>query len=296
VLLASLPIPRSVPVVGDTHNVEFDVLRRTAEFGDKILYRTYARMQEASTRREEQRCTENVNLLLATSERDGDLFKKQFNVADVVVIPNGIDLAEFAPTHTSIDPNAILFSGLMSYYPNEQGIRWFLNSVYPMIQRQVRNVRLTIAGADPSYWLITRKSSNVEITGRVSDMRPYLARSAVVIAPLHIAGGTRVKILEALAMGKPVVSTTVGAEGLHLRHRESILLADDPYTFAQCVVELIRDITLARRIGDNGRAHVRRFFDWNHIGERLRETLQFRLGLVAYECSTGAPSRLSLSS
>lgn len=260
VLLATLPIPNDIPVIGDTHNVEYDVHRRTAQFGDTFLNKQYARIQERWTRREEQRCAKRVSLLLATSDRDRSMFIRELKVMDAIVVPNGIDLSEFAPDKAPSRPETVLFSGLMSYYPNDQAVRWFLNAVLPLIRRQVPHVQITIAGAGPRPWLKARASTNIEVTGTVPDMRPYIARSSVVVAPLHIGGGTRVKILEAQAMCKPVVSTAIGAEGLNLVDGESVLLADDPKKFSSHVVQLLQNPGLAHKISKGGYAHVCRYF------------------------------------
>jgi glycosyltransferase involved in cell wall biosynthesis len=280
VLLRGLPLPDNVPIVGDTHNAEFDVLRRTASLSDSFLVRRYASWQWRSTRREEARCADRVDLLLATSSRDRDVFEAELGARRVAVIPNGIDPAEFANPGAPPSPGAIVFSGLMSYYPNQQAVRWFLDEVFPLIVARFPSARFIIAGADPPAWLTARATSSVEVTGRVSDIRPYLERASVVVAPLLIGGGTRVKILQAQAMGKPVVSTSLGAEGLGLRHDDSVLLADDPKSFATCVVDLLSDSRLATRIAVHGTTHVQRHFDWHHIGETLNHVLQTQIGLT----------------
>jgi glycosyltransferase involved in cell wall biosynthesis len=283
VLLARLPLPPAVPVVADTHNVEYDVHGRIAEFGDRRLRRLYGRRQCTLTRAEEQRCGRRVDLLLATSDRDRRLFEDELHLDNVAVIPNGIDLREFRPAAAAAGPPVIVFSGLMSYYPNEQGIRWFLDEVFPKVLRRVPDVRLVIAGAAPPRWLCARRASRVQVTGRVPDMRPYLARAHAVIVPLQIGGGTRVKILEAQAMGKPVVSTTTGAEGLEQDRNVSILIADDAAAFASQVARLLTDDIAARRVANAGRQHVLARFDWDTIGVRLARALENHVGLVPLE-------------
>jgi polysaccharide biosynthesis protein PslH len=281
VLLRSLPLPKGIRIIGDTHNVEFDVLRRTRACGDSFLQSQYARLQESSTRREEAGCARKVDLLLATSERDRDLFRREMGIQTVAVVPNGIDVSEFVPPQSEPNPEEILFTGLMSYYPNEQAVRWFLDKVFPLVLRTQPDTRIVIAGANPRPWLLARAGRNVEITGPVPDMRPYIARAAVVIAPLHIGGGTRVKILEALAMAKPVVSTEIGAEGLRLRHGQSIFLANDPTSFADGVIQVLRNPPFGQRLGHTGRVHVLQYFNWDRIGEHLDQVLRLRLGLFS---------------
>jgi len=280
VLLQRLPLAGGVPVIADTHNAEFDVLRRTAAFSDSWIRRQYATWQMAATRREEQRCGRAVDLVLATSERDRRVFEEELALPRVAVIPNGIDLGEFEPGETPPSPGTIVFSGLMSYYPNQQGIRWFLDEIFPLIVRRVPNARLVVAGAAPPAWLRARASAHVEVTGRVPDIRPYLRAASVVVVPLRIGGGTRVKILEAQAMRRPVVSTTIGAEGLGLSHGESILLADRTQEFADRVVDLLSDASQATGIAANAWAHAAGHFSWTDIGERLSAVLQSSIGLT----------------
>jgi glycosyltransferase involved in cell wall biosynthesis len=171
----------------------------------------------------------------------------------------------------------------MSYYPNQQAIRWFLNEVFPRVLKKVPDARLIVAGARPPAWLLDKRSNTVEITDAVPDMRPYFERARVVIAPLMIGGGTRVKILEAQAMARPVVSTTLGAEGIDARDGQTILLADDPNSFATQVCNLLTDSGFAAEIGTNGRKHVARFYDWDRIGEHLEATLREKIGLASRE-------------
>lgn len=282
VLLRGLPLPVGVPIIGDTHNVEFDVLRRTAGSADDWMHRAYASAQWRATRREERRATRGVDLLLATSARDRRVFERELGVPDVAVVANGIDLREFALAPQDGEPGVILFSGLMSYYPNQQAIRWFLDRVLPTVVDRVPGARLIVAGAAPPQWLVDRSSSRVQVTGAVPDMRPYLEMASVFVAPLQIGGGTRVKILEAQASGRPVVSTSIGAEGLDAIDGASILLADAPEAFAQRIIEVLTDRSLAHRIALAGRRHVEARFDWDGIGERLGRLLQRRVGLVPH--------------
>jgi glycosyltransferase involved in cell wall biosynthesis len=282
VLLGRLPLPPGTPVVGDTHNVEFDVHRRIAASGDRWLRRQYARWQCHATQREERRWGRRVDLVLATSARDQSVFQREAMIGDVEVIPNGIDLAEFAPLREARDPRGepvILFTGLMSYYPNQQAVRWFIDTILPRVRLEVPAARFIVAGAAPPAWLTASRDPHIQITGIVADMRRYLARATVVVAPLLVGGGTRVKILEACAVARPVVSTTLGAEGLSLRHGESILLADDSVGFASQIVRLLTTPSLRIALAESGRRHVCECFDWDRIGENLAAVLERRIGL-----------------
>ena len=280
-LLCSLHLPAHVPVVADTHNAEFDIHRRTAAVADDILRRWYSARQAPSTRADERRCGIRARLVLATSERDRDLFQSELGIRHVAVVPNGIDLREFTPAGPSIAP-VILFTGLLSYYPNQQGVRWFLDQVFPRVLEQVPNARVVVAGAAPPQWLLSRRSARVEVTGEVTDMCPYIRSAAAVIAPLMIGGGTRVKILEAQAMARPVVSTTIGAEGLLQRPGDTLLIADDADTFGRQLVRVLTTPPEAHALALRGRAHVVGLFDWDRIGDRLNQLLGMRLGLLGW--------------
>lgn len=277
-LLRGLPLPSDVPIVADAHNVEFDVHRRTAQSKAALTRRLYAACQGIITKREERRCAEAVDLVLTTSERDRQLFERELGLRRIAVIPNGVDPAEFSPS-ASPSGTAIVFTGLMSYYPNQHGIRWFLDAVFPRVLHHVPDARVVVAGAAPPRWLVSRRSRRIEVTGELHDLRPLIGSAGVVIAPLLIGGGTRVKILEAQAMGRPVVSTSVGAEGLEQRDGETILIGDDPGAFASHVVCLLTNVTTGAALARNGREHVVRHYDWNHIGTRLHHVLRTRIGL-----------------
>jgi glycosyltransferase involved in cell wall biosynthesis len=244
------------------------------------MRRHYARCQAGPTLRAERRCAHNVDLLLANSDRDRQVFQQELGVQQVEVIPNGVDITEFSPAQTSGQPATVLFTGLMSYYPNQQAIRWFLDEVFPLLLTKVPNARLVVAGARPPAWLTARSNSMLEVTGEVTDMRPYFERARVVIAPLMIGGGTRVKILEAQAMGRPVVSTSLGAEGLNMSDGHSILIADDAPSFAEQVARLLTDDDFASKMSLNARKRVVSDYDWNRIGERLECVLRHNIGLT----------------
>jgi len=282
-LLNSLPLPRNLPVIADTHNVESDVLARTSVLAETFWRRMYSRFQAPSTFKEERRCALKADLLLATSERDKLTFQRLMNVRNIAVIPNGVDESEFRPIGGVGEPGEVLFTGLMSYYPNQQAIRWFLDEVFPKVRLAVPAARLTVAGADAPPWLLGRRSSAIVVSGAVPDMRPYFQRARVVVAPLKIGGGTRVKILEAQAMERPVVSTSLGAEGLNTEG-SSIVLADDADSFASQVIRLLCDDMLARQLAIKGREIVEKQYAWDCIGERLATILAERFGLKPKLC------------
>jgi glycosyltransferase involved in cell wall biosynthesis len=163
----------------------------------------------------------------------------------------------------------------MDWLPNEDGVAYFIREILPLIRQQVPQVSLRIVGRKPSADLesLAARQENVELTGWVEDVRPFLARGAVCIVPLRIGSGTRLKIFEAMAMGKAVVSTSIGAEGLPVQPGENILMADDPHTFAQSVVSLLRDPTRRRKIGLAARKLVADNYSWERIADDFAAVL-----------------------
>jgi glycosyltransferase involved in cell wall biosynthesis len=267
--MADLSLPEDTVIIADSHNVEFDVLRRMARAAGSLVRRAYATLQGAATKRAEARCGRRVHSLLATSGRDQALFQRELGLPSVV-IPNGIDLSEFERVVAAEGPPTILFAGLMSYHPNDDAIRWFLDAILPLVQQSRPDVHMVVAGAAPASWLRRRVCATLSVTGPVDDMRPYLRAATVVVAPIRHGGGTRVKVLEAMATGRPVVSTTIGCEGLGITHEDGVLIADDPRGFAEMVLRVLGDPALAARLSDAGHTHVTQCFDWDAIGIQLR--------------------------
>jgi glycosyltransferase involved in cell wall biosynthesis len=158
----------------------------------------------------------------------------------------------------------------MDWYPNEDAVAFFADEVLPRIQETVPDVAFSIVGGNPSARVQKlAERERVVVTGRVPEIKPYFAEATVFVVPLRIGSGTRLKILEALAMGKAIVSTTVGAEGLDLRDGEEILIADEPTAFADAVIRLLTDSELRRRVGETGRIRVEQDYDWRSIGKKL---------------------------
>ena len=157
----------------------------------------------------------------------------------------------------------------MDWLPNEDGIRYFTEQIMPRIKQAVPDVTLTVVGRDPYPSLVelSKRDPSVTVTGRVDDVRPYMEEAAVYIVPLRIGGGTRLKIYEAMAMEKPVVSTTIGAEGLPVTNGEEIILADTPESFAAAVVGLLRQESFAAEVGTRAAAKVRAQFGWESVAD-----------------------------
>jgi glycosyltransferase involved in cell wall biosynthesis len=179
------------------------------------------------------------------------------------VVPNGVDLEFFTPSGLPVERGTVLFFGQIGYYPNTDALEFFLNDVWPLVRRSHSTARLVIVGPSVPPEIQRWAGDGITITGAVPDVRPYLERAEAVIVPLRIGGGTRLKILEALAMRKAVVSTALGAEGLDVTHGRDILLADDATSFAAEVGRVLDDAELGRTLGDAGRQLVSERYGWD---------------------------------
>jgi sugar transferase (PEP-CTERM/EpsH1 system associated) len=261
--------PGDLPCIIDTHNVEYDMWRRFYEQARGPLARAYHLQQYRLLKKDELAACGSGDALLACSERDRDVFQQDLPRQSIHVIPNGVDLDFFAPGTAEPEPSSMVFCGLMGYSPNDEGMTWFLDRVFPLIQREVPQARITIVGSGPSMALQRRASDAVTITGYVTDVRPHVARGEVYVVPLLVGGGTRLKALEAMAMRKPIVTTGVGCEGIDLRQEESALFADSPEAFAGAVVRLFRDRDLRVRLAERAFALAVERYGWSSIGDRL---------------------------
>jgi polysaccharide biosynthesis protein PslH len=266
-MLGCYRVPGGIPVVGDTHNVEHDSLRRAAVAAREFPRQLYYRAQATLTAREETRYNRSFSAVWATSPRDASLIAAGRPLGPVHVVPNGIELSRYAVTRAP-EEATLLFTGLMSYYPNRHGALHFIEHIFPLIEARLPAARLLVVGASPPHALRRAARSNVEITGYVPSVEPYFRRATAFVAPLEIGGGTRVKVLEALAYGVPVISTTIGCEGLDVVDGQSVLLADTPSAFAQAVLRVLLCPSLARALSANGHA-IARTYDWERIGEQL---------------------------
>jgi glycosyltransferase involved in cell wall biosynthesis len=217
------------------------------------------------------RAAARADLTLAVSDVDRDMLAGAGSDADVQAISTGVDTSYFQPGAAGDGSSGLAFVGSMDWYPNEDAVLHFLENILPRIRRQVPDVPFSIIGRNPSARIVAsaRAMPNVHVTGTVDDVRPHIASAAVCVVPLRIGGGTRLKIFEALAMGKAVVSTSVGAEGLPLDSGEHFVRADDAAAFADAVVALLRDPAAARSLGAAGRELVVAKYSWAEVASEF---------------------------
>ena len=272
--MAGFRFPANVPVVLDEHNVEFDLLARMAERAQTPLRRAYNRMEADKFRREELSACRAAALTLVTSVRDEEILRTQIPGLPLAVITNGVDCPHFSRPEGPRQPDTAVFVGATHYFPNEDGVLFFLREIQGRILQARPQFRLEVVGGSPAPVLLAQRSGSVTVTGYVDDVRPYMWNASVFVVPLRMGGGTRFKVVEAMAAGVPVVSTRLGAEGIPAVDGRDLLLADDPESFARAVLRVLTDPALAAMLAGNGLDFVRRYFDWPVVGANLQDALE----------------------
>ena len=257
----------------DEHNIEYDILRRTALSSPGLDRKFYNLLDWRKLRMEEQEAWRRVDGCALTSARDEELLRRELPTASTAVVPNAVDVDFFQPGPNSgrTDPMTLVFFGSLNYHPNTDGLLFFLREILPRLKARHPSLKVRIVGQQPPREIEARAGDGVEVTGLVDDVRPYIERATVIIVPLRIGGGTRFKILEAMAMGKAVVSTTIGAEGIDVHDGSDILLADEPETFAAQIGRLLDDAALRHRMGATARSLIEQRYSWSASVGRLEE-------------------------
>jgi glycosyltransferase involved in cell wall biosynthesis len=259
----------------DTHNLLSSLYATLVQSAADPLRKSFGWLQWTRMCRYEPATLRCAGRVLVCSEKERAQLSVQ-GVEGALLVPNGVDTEFFAPgpgpSEARFGGLELVFTGGMSYAPNADGARWFLERVFPLVLRGRPDARITFVGKDPPPSLLAlARPGQVVFTGRVDDVRPHVHKAHVFVVPLRSGGGTRLKILEALAMNLPLVSTRVGAEGLDLRAGEDLLLADEPQEFADAVLALANDRDRARRLAASGRARVLERYDWNSTTKPLLE-------------------------
>ena len=266
-LMPSINLPPKVPcpVVLFQHNVEAMIWKRHYETQTNPLKKAYLYGQWRKSVSYEGAACRSVDAVIAVSTNDAEQMRNDYRIDAVWDVPTGVDIEYFSSSETvQRDSAALVFTGSMDWLPNDDGMRFFIEAIYPRIKRKIPNASLTVVGRNPlpSLFALSERDASIRITGRVEDVRPYMDQASVYIVPLRIGGGTRLKIFEAMAMAMPIVSTTIGAEGLPVRDEAELLLSDTPEEFSAAVVRLLEDEVLANRIGVNGYRLVREKYSW----------------------------------
>lgn len=264
-------LARGIPTLIVHHNVESVLLRQRAAGHRSLPARLYLRYQAWKFHRFETRIAPAFRVHITVSEHDRQLLLGHCPGANVRVICNGTDTDRLRPDPVAENSRTLLFLGSMNWAPNPDAVLFFLSQIWPLIKRDLPDVSFDVVGISPPGAVLAAASRDtaVRVHGFVADVRPYFAGAAVFVVPLRLGGGTRLKILDAMAMGKAIVSTSVGAEGLDLADGEEIVLADDPALFARSVVRLLNDPGARQALGRRARERAVASYSWEKSGREL---------------------------
>lgn len=260
---------KNTPLILVEHDVAYVPLKRRSSTETGILKYIMTRECYKMKKYEREIC-HKFSKIIAMSEIDKERLLELNENLDVSVVPNGVDTHYISPEIDQEDSGSLLFIGWMKHYPNRDAMIFFLKEVFPLIIKEIPSIKVYIVGQHAPQELLTLAKSNPNIicTGYVEDVREYLHKCTVYICPLRIGGGTRLKILEAMAAGIPIVSTTVGAEGLSVKQGENILLSDSPEMFAKETIRLLNNLELRNKLVKNARNFVEQNYDWEMIAKK----------------------------
>jgi len=289
-LHSTLNFPKTLetPTALFQHNVETLLWKRRVEFERTWIDRIVAKYELAKMVRYEPQQARRFHHVIAVSERDRQTMSGMVDPSNISVVPTGVDLSKYQ-YDPELRPRAplVVFIGSMDWQPNIDGVEFFCQQIWPRVVAEVPEAHFRVVGRNPHPRVQKLRSESVEVTGTVPSVIDHLREAAVIVVPLRIGGGTRIKIYEGMAMGKATVATTVGAEGLDVKNGRDILLEDDPSDFAKGIVALLKDEEMRRRY-ENAAATTARKYDWSVIAERFVEVLHKTIDEAA---DRSAPSR-----
>jgi sugar transferase (PEP-CTERM/EpsH1 system associated) len=271
-------------LVFDDHNAEYVLQQRAWEidrrYPTKWHRALYSLLQWRKLQHYEAQVCRAMDAVVAVSAADCRALQRIVPGVEVAVVPNGVDIASFSVSSTGhpADKNKIrhmaslVFTGTMDFRPNIDAVTWFCQVILPLIKKEVFHVHFYVVGKSPPPE-VRRLGDNpaVTVTGYVEDIRPYIAQSLIYVVPMRMGSGTKLKVLEAMAIGTPVIATSAGAEGIEVTPGEDILIADEPAAFAQQVIDLLNNAPLRQHLAQRGRQLVEARYDWTNIVPRLEQ-------------------------
>jgi polysaccharide biosynthesis protein PslH len=270
----NFPTDLSVTSVLFQHNVETEIWRRHAETEANPVKRRMYNIEFKKMLRYERSITRKFHHVIAVSDHDRSLMESWVEGSRITVVPTGVDLEQYKPDFSYSPPSPlVLFVGAMDWEPNVDGMEYFCREIWPAVVAENPAAKLRIVGRNPGERVQRLSAPSIEVTGRVPSVMEHLRQAAAVVVPLRIGGGTRLKIYEAMAAGKAVISTSIGAEGLDVRNGRDILLADTAEAFSSAILTLLRD-SIRREQYERAAAATAAHFDWSVIGEKFGRTLE----------------------
>ena len=258
------------PVILRTHNIEHLIWKRLAESAKNPLRKWYLNLLTERLQHYEQWSLNRVDAIAAMTQEDADLLKSLGAEIPIYIAPVGVDIHDY-PVNPHPDPNLIVHLGAMDWMPNQEGIHWFLNEVWPKVIQEAPLAKLSVAGKLMPDYLKAYASANVEVNDFVKDGKAFVGKGGIMIVPLFSGSGMRVKIVEGMAMGKAIISTSIGAEGIPGKDGTDFLIANSPTEFADKILLLLRHPEMQTELGKNARSFAEKCFDNNKIGKGLLE-------------------------
>jgi len=269
--LCAFRLPRESRLILDEHNVEYEVFERIHEAEHSPFRRAFNWREYKRFMKFEHGCWKEADGCVVTSEREERIVGAVAPQTPVAVVPNGVDLEFFRPQHRDPDPWTVVFNGVLDYRPNLDAAYHLIDDIWPLVLDQVPDAKLAIVGRGDEGELRRLRRPGIVVTGEVPDVRPHLVEAAVLVVPIRMGGGTRLKVVEGLSLAKAMVSTSLGCEGVNVRDGEQLLVADTPREFAAAIVRLFEDRALGAELGRAGRARMEQEYSWDHAGDLLEE-------------------------
>jgi polysaccharide biosynthesis protein PslH len=251
------------------HNIEHLIWERISETTSNPFKKLYLHHLARTLKKYELTVINDFDGVAAITKNDADFFIQSGCRIPVTDIPFGIDLSRFHKFLSDPEPASLFSIGAMNWIPNQEGIRWFLTSVWADISRQYPSLKYFIAGREMPSWLKESQFPNVSIVGEVDDALEFMNEHSIMIVPLFSGSGIRIKIIEGMACGRTIISTSVGAEGINYTNRENILIADDPAGFIEMISACLNDRGLISRIGEKARELISKEYDRGLIIQKL---------------------------
>ncbi len=261
-------------IVLRSHNLEFSIWHRLAKSHKSGLKKTYLKILARQLKNYEVELLNQIDGLVAINVDEQKHYRRLGFKGPACTIPFGIEPDQYLPEKENFNANSVFHLGSMDWKPNEEGIEWMLEKVWPLVCKKNKDVKLYLAGRQMPEWLKILNLPQVEIVGEVDDAKDFINAHHIMIIPLLSGGGMRVKMIEALALAKPIVSTQLGAKGVTVQHEESAMIATAPRDFAESILQLLNDPEKAEGMGLSGRALVQEFYDNTKLASSLQKFLQ----------------------
>jgi len=261
------------PTVLSAHNVEAQIWQRYYETESNQLKKLYIKLQWQKMLNYEKMMSSLYSQVAVVSEPDQAVFVNHYECKKVTVVANGVDEKYFYPTPSKMKANSMVFTGSMDWRPNQDGVRYFIEEIFPIIKKRIHDATFTVVGRKPPQWLVAlaERTEGVVVTGTVDDVRPYISESMLYVVPLRVGGGSRLKILEAMAMEKVVLSTSVGAEGLDVSDGKDIILKDRAQDFADAACEILKNPGQFNQYEKVGRELILVSYTWDAISKVMND-------------------------